>query len=104
MASIGSDDRVKIPPDGILLAPTTENFSIIMEIKHVHTSNQNPPSISSGLRGTQNYEPLKLRFLHTGRGADNLHPEHLGPGRGRVVHHHPDHPQDQRHQQQPTCL
>ena len=55
MASVGSDERVKIPPDGVLLAPTTENFSIIMEIKHVHTSNHNPPSISSGLGVTQNY-------------------------------------------------
>ena len=27
-----SDDRVKIPLDGVLLAATTENFSIIMEI------------------------------------------------------------------------
>ena len=32
MASVGSDERVKIPPDGVLLALTTENFSIIMEI------------------------------------------------------------------------
>ena len=55
MASVGSDERVKIPPDGVLLAPTTENFSIIMEIKHVHTSNHNPPLVSSGLGVTPNY-------------------------------------------------
>ena len=60
-----NDERVKIPPDGVLLAPTTENFSIIMEIKHVHTSNHNPPSISSGLGVTRNYIPLKMTF-HTG--------------------------------------
>ena len=65
MASVGSDERVKIPPDGVLLAPTTENFSIIMEIKHVHTSNHNPPSISSGLGVAQNYmDTPKNNFSH----------------------------------------
>ena len=59
MARVGSDERVKIPPDGVLLALTTENFSIIMDMKHVHTSNHNQPSISSGLGVTHNYVPPK---------------------------------------------
>lgn len=64
MASVGSDDRVKIPPDGVLLAPTTENFSIIMDMKHVHTSNHNQPSISSGLGVTHNYVPPKNKYTN----------------------------------------
>ena len=60
MARVGSDERVKIPQDGVLLALTTENFSIIMDMKHVHTSNHNQPSISSGLSVTHNYVPLKM--------------------------------------------
>ena len=45
-----SDDRVKIPLDGVLLATTTENFSIIMEIM----CTQVITSVSSGWGVTRN--------------------------------------------------